>query len=92
MEPPSSPLGEEPMQSPQLLAPDELQRIIEAAIPSATVLVTDLTGTRDHYRVEVVAEEFEGKTRLQQHQLVYKAVGDHMTQAVHALQIRTRTP
>ncbi len=80
------------MQSPQLLAPDELQRIIETALPSSTVQVTDLTGTRDHYRVEVVAAQFEGKTRLQQHQMIYKAVGDHMTQAVHALQIRTRTP
>ncbi len=80
------------MQSPQLLAPHELQRIIETALPSSTVQVTDLTGTRDHYRVEVVAEQFEGKTRLQQHQMIYKAVGEHMTQAVHALQIRTRTP
>ena len=79
------------MQSPQLLAPDELQRIIETALPNAIVQVTDLTGTRDHYRVEVVTAEFAGKTRLQQHQMVYKAVGHHMTQAVHALQIRTRT-
>ena len=72
----------------RLLEPLELQRIIEAAIPDSQVLVTDLTGTRDHYRVEVVSPVFEGKPLVQQHQIVYRAVGDHMTNAVHALQIR----
>lgn len=77
---------------PQLLEPVELQRIIEEGIPGSTVNVTDLTGTRDHYRVDVVSEAFAGKSLVQQHQMVYRAVGPHMTQAVHALQIRTRTP
>ncbi len=80
------------MQAGQLLDPDELRGLIESAIPNAKVTVTDLTGTRDHYRVEVVSPSFAGRTRLQQHQMVYGAVGDHMTQAVHALQIRTGTP
>ncbi len=79
------------MESP-LLEPIELQRIIEDGIPGARVAVTDLTGTRDHYRVEVVSDAFADKSLVQQHQMVYRAVGPHMTQAVHALQIRTRTP
>lgn len=79
------------MSEAQLLAPEELERIIAGAIPDASVRVTDLTGTRDHYRVEVVSPAFAGKSLVQQHQMVYRAVGEHMTQAVHALQIRTRT-
>lgn len=80
------------MEPQQLLEPNELKGIIEEGIPDSSVTVTDLTGTRDHYRVEVVSPVFEGKTLVQQHQIVYQAVGDHMTGAVHALQIRTSTP
>ncbi|NKB88595.1 MAG: BolA/IbaG family iron-sulfur metabolism protein [Acidobacteria bacterium] len=74
------------------LEPAQLEELIRVGIPGAQVSVTDLTGTRDHYRVEVVAAAFEGKSRVQQHQMIYAAVGGHMTQAVHALQIRTSTP
>lgn len=80
-----------PMES-SLLEPAELQQIIEQGIPDAKVSVTDLTGTRDHYRVDVESAAFAGKSLVQQHQMVYRAVGPHMTQAVHALQIRTSTP
>lgn len=80
------------MQQSQLLEPEELRRIIESGIPGARAHVTDLTGTRDHYRVEVSSPEFAGKSLVQQHQMVYRAVGHHMTGAVHALQIRTSTP
>lgn len=74
------------------IEPTELEEIIRVAIPDSQVAVTDLTGTRDHYRVEVISAAFAGKTLVQQHQMIYGAVGGHMTQAVHALQIRTRTP
>ncbi len=74
------------------IEPQQLEDLIREALPGAEVSVSDLTGTRDHYRVEVVSAEFAGKTLVQQHQMIYRAVGDHMTQAVHALQIRTRTP
>ncbi len=80
------------MQTNQPIEPEEIERLIASAIPEACVTVTDLTGTRDHYRVEVVSPVFQGKTRVQQHQLVYRAIGSHMTQAVHALQIRTSIP
>ena len=80
------------IETPRLLEPDELKAIIERGIPGARVTVTDLTGTRDHYRVAVVAAQFADKPLVQQHQMVYRAVGEHMTQAVHALQIVTSTP
>lgn len=80
------------MHEPTPIEPAELEELIRGALPGAQVLVTDLTGTRDHYRVEVIAAAFAEKTLVQQHQMIYRAVGDHMTQAVHALQIHTRTP
>ncbi len=80
------------MHEPTPVEPAELAELIRDALPDAEVAVTDLTGTRDHYRVEVVSDSFAGKTLVQQHQMIYRAVGNHMTQAVHALQIRTRTP
>ncbi len=80
------------MNEPTPIEPTELEELIRGALPGAQVEVTDLTGTRDHYRVEVVSDAFDGKTLVQQHQMIYRAVGGHMTQAVHALQIRTRTP
>jgi stress-induced morphogen len=80
------------MHEPTPIEPAELEQLIRLALPGAQVAVTDLTGTRDHYRVEVVSDAFAGKSLVQQHQMIYRAVGDHMTQAVHALQIRTRTP
>lgn len=80
------------MQTASPLQPDELEQLITTGIPGAAVTVTDLTGTRDHYRVEVISPAFADKSRVQQHQMVYRAIGGHMTQAVHALQIRTRTP
>jgi len=80
------------MHEPTPIEPAQLEELIREALPGAQVAVIDLTGTRDHYRVEVVADAFAGKTLVQQHQMIYRAVGDHMTQAVHALQIRTRIP
>ena len=72
--------------------PERLRALIAEGIPGAEVRVIDLTGTRDHYRVEVVSPAFEGKRLVQQHQMVYAAVGSHMNEAVHALQIQTHTP
>ena len=72
--------------------PDDLRQLIEEAIPEATVDVTDLTGTGDHFGVAVVSPAFEGLSLVEQHQLVYRAVGDRMNRAVHALRIHTKAP
>lgn len=72
--------------------PEQLKSLIEAGIPEARVSVVDIRGTRDHFRVEVISPAFLGKSLVQQHQMVYAAVGSAMTNAVHALSIHTAVP
>jgi stress-induced morphogen len=60
------------------------------AFPGARVEVTDLTGTQDHFQAVVVAHEFDGKSRIDQHKMVYAALGDLMNGAIHALALTTR--
>lgn len=72
--------------------PERLKSLIEAGVPDARVWVLDLTGTRDHYRVEVVSQAFAGKSLVEQHRMVYAAVGEELTRAVHALSVHTSTP
>ncbi len=74
------------------MKPDQLKKLIEAGIPGADVDVRDLTGTRDHFGVQVVSSSFAGKSLVEQHQMVYRAVGNELTNAVHALQVRTVVP
>jgi stress-induced morphogen len=73
-------------------SPDALKSLLLAAFPDASVKVEDLTGTQDHFRAEVVTRAFEGKTRVEQHRMVYAALGDLMQGPVHALALTTRTP
>lgn len=56
------------------------------------VSIEDLTGTKDHYQAVVVASGFAGKNRVQQHQMVYRALGELMAGPVHALALQTFTP
>ena len=62
---------------------------IKEALPTAQIEAVDLTGGGDHWRLKVVAEEFQGKTLIQQHQMVYRALGDWMKEAIHALSLDT---
>jgi stress-induced morphogen len=75
-----------------MIEPSELRRLLQVAFPGATVEITDLTGTRDHYSVSVVAEAFRGRTRVQQHKLVYAALGELMRGPIHALGLETSAP
>ncbi|HFD81442.1 MAG TPA: BolA/IbaG family iron-sulfur metabolism protein [Gammaproteobacteria bacterium] len=68
---------------------DELRRRIEDGIPDATV---EVQGDGDHFEATVVSPAFEGKSMVQQHQMVYAALGELMQGAVHALSFRTFTP
>ncbi len=68
---------------------DELKKIIETGIPSAQVTVQ---GDGDHFEATIVSPDFEGRNKVQQHQMVYAALGDLMQGAVHALSFRTFTP
>jgi stress-induced morphogen len=75
-----------------MLEPQEIERAIRQALAPEHVEVVDTTGTRDHFEAVVVASAFDGRSRVQQHQLVYQALGDHMRQRIHALALRTLTP
>ncbi len=71
----------------------EIRQKIESNIAGATAEVRDYTGTGDHFEVQVVAQAFEGKTRVQQHQMVYSALGELVDgQTIHALALKTFTP
>lgn len=70
----------------------ELEKMIREAIPDAKVSIEDLRGDGDHYAALVVSAEFEGKSRIQQHQLVYKALKGKMGDQLHALALQTATP
>jgi len=70
----------------------EIERVIKQTLPHAEVNITDLAGDNDHYAAVVVSSAFIGKSKLQQHQLVYKALGGHMGGALHALQLQTFAP
>jgi acid stress-induced BolA-like protein IbaG/YrbA len=70
----------------------EVQELIERGIPGAHVEVQDTTGGGDHFEALVVSGAFEGKSPVERHQVVYKALGDAMRVRVHALQLRTLTP
>jgi stress-induced morphogen len=70
----------------------EIARMIKQSLPDAEVTITDLAGDNDHYAAVVVSSAFVGKSKLQQHQLVYKALGGNMGGALHALQLKTFPP
>ncbi|MFL5336581.1 MAG: BolA family protein [Geminicoccaceae bacterium] len=70
----------------------EIERAIRESLPDAQVRIEDLAGDGDHYRAHIVSEQFRGKSRLQQHQLVYQALGSRMGGELHALALSTSTP
>jgi stress-induced morphogen len=70
----------------------DIERMIKASIPDAKVTIRDLAGDGDHYAAEVVAESFRGKSRVQQHQLVYQALKGNMGGVLHALALQTSAP
>lgn len=70
----------------------EIETLIKAAFPDAQITIEDLRGDGDHYSCLVVSSEFSGKTRVQQHQMVYKALGGRMGGELHALALQTRAP
>jgi stress-induced morphogen len=70
----------------------DIERLIKTRIPDAVVTIRDLAGDGDHYAATVISESFRGKSRVQQHQLVYEALKTEMGGALHALALQTGTP
>jgi stress-induced morphogen len=69
-----------------------LQQMILQGIPDATVRIEDLRGDGDHYAAYVTSASFAGKSRVQQHQMVYNALQGKMGSELHALAIQTSVP
>ncbi|MEM5492115.1 BolA family transcriptional regulator [Hoeflea sp. AS16] len=70
----------------------DIEKLIKTAIPDAEVTIRDLAGDGDHYAAEVVSESFRGKSRVQQHQMVYNALQGNMGGVLHALALQTSVP
>ena len=74
------------------MAADDIERMIKAAFPDARVTIQDLRGDGDHYAAHIVSTAFKGKSRVQQHQMVYKALQGRMGGVLHALALQTSAP
>jgi len=69
---------------------EDIQHRIESAIPDARASVEDWTGGGDHFRATVVSPVFAGKTRIEQHRMVYAVFGDEIGGPIHALSLTTK--
>ena len=74
-----------------MIRPDEIQAALAAAFPDAKIHVADTTGGGDHFEVRVVARQFAGQGPVDQHRMIYGALGGLMPR-IHALQIHTDVP
>ena len=70
----------------------EIERLIKAKFPDATVEIRDLAGDGDHYAAHIVSAAFKGQTRVKQHQMVYEALEGRMGGVLHALALTTAAP
>ena len=70
----------------------EIESMIKAALPDAKVEIRDLAGDGDHYAATVISESFRGKSRVQQHKLVYDSLKGQMGGVLHALALQTGVP
>jgi stress-induced morphogen len=71
---------------------EEIARLIKESFPDAEIRIEDLAGDGDHYAASIVSEAFRGKTRVEQHQMVYAALKGRMGGALHALALKTAAP
>ena len=68
---------------------EEIESKLNKSFPNASVTARDLTGGGDHWQVDIQTADFEGKTLVEQHQMVYAALGDWMKKEIHALALNT---
>jgi len=71
------------------LSSSEISEMIKNKIPDAEIEIEDLRGDNNHYHAKIRSKEFRGLTKIEQHKLVYKALGDHMGSTLHALMLTT---
>jgi len=70
----------------------EIEELLLKSFPDAKIIIDDLRGDGDHYAAQIIAKEFIGKSRVQQHQMDYKAMGGKMGKELHALALNTSAP
>lgn len=71
------------------MTPEIIKEKIMQNIPDADVVVEDLAGDQKHFGVDVISSKFKGKSIIEQHQMIYKALGDALKEKIHALRIKT---
>ena len=74
------------------MAAHDIETLIKEAFPDAQVTIQDLAGDGDHYAAQITSAAFQGKNRVQQHQMVYKALQGRMGNELHALALQTSVP
>lgn len=70
----------------------ELEQMVHDAFPDATVELTDLAGDNNHWSLSIASQQFQGKSRVQQHKMVYDALKGNVGDVLHALQLKTSIP
>ena len=73
------------------LSREDLEKHIKESIPDSTVIIEDLRGDGDHYNATVISKSFEGKTKIEQHKMVYDSLNGKMGNELHALMLKTKT-
>lgn len=68
----------------------KLESLLRETFPKAEIQIHDLVGDEDHYQVTILSSEFQGKSKIQQHQMVYQALKGKMGQELHALSLKTK--
>ena len=74
------------------MSQNQIQEFLREAFPEAHIDIKDLAGDNDHFAATVTSKAFQGKTRIQQHQMVYAALQGHMGTRLHALSLKTQVP
>lgn len=75
-----------------MMETEQVKKLIEDNLPDSKAEIIDTTGTKDHFSAIIISSEFEGLSLVEQHQLVYKALGHYLTREIHALQLKTYSP
>ena len=74
------------------MSANEIEELILRTFPNAKITIDDLRGDGDHYAAQIITEEFKGKTRVQQHQMIYNAMEGKVGKELHALALNTSAP
>ena len=74
------------------MAPEQITAYIREAFPDADVKLVDLAGDNDHFQVTILSEAFRGKSRVEQHKMVFSALQGNMGSTLHALAVKTGVP